>query len=32
MNDDLKQQNFILYKDENGNVKVDVLLMEKLFG
>lgn len=26
MNDELKQQNFILYTDEHGNVKVDVFI------
>ena len=29
MNDELKQQNFILYTDENGNVKVDVFIQDE---
>ncbi len=29
MNDELKQQNFILYTDENGKVKVDVFIQEE---
>lgn len=29
MNDELKQQKFILYTDENGNVKVDVFIQDE---
>ena len=29
MNDESKQQNFILYTDENGNVKVDVFIQDE---